>query len=78
MTTNFLPACELIILVYTLLIINIVGSPMKSIDIYEENRVVIPLNAEHLLPEFQIHCGVYQCALKDLLLYQKGSHNMHS
>ena len=45
MRTNFLTACELIILVNTLLIINIVGSPMKSIDIYEENRVVIPLNA---------------------------------
>ena len=45
MRTNFLPACELIILVNTLLIINIVGSPMKSTDIYKENRVVIPLNA---------------------------------
>jgi hypothetical protein len=45
MRTNFLPACELIVLVNTLLIINIVGSPMKSIDIYKENRVVIPLNA---------------------------------
>jgi len=37
--------CELIILINTLLIINIVGCAMKSIDIYEKNRVVIPLNA---------------------------------
>jgi hypothetical protein len=50
--------------VNTLLIINIVGCAMKSIDIYiyEKNRIVTPLSALHLLPESPIHCGAYQCA----------------